>query len=446
MLEIIFTIFWTFLLAFSIRYIPFFRNINGLSYSGLLLFFLLKVITGSVYILIYTYHFEPKTSDVHRFFNEGKVIYSSLFHNPLDYFRILSGFDGNQPHLQIYYQQLHYWFFPERPPLLNDNRLIIGFNAVANLFSFGSIHTNSALANFISFSGLVALYKFGLNHVHKINTLWLKLGIFLMPSVLFWGSGLNKEVLLLPVLGFFLYFFDKIIAGNHLSIKQILMFAATLVLLLWLKVYVFILLIPCLIAYFLSAKIKSIRTELIFIAIPAILLAIVLVAAWVFPQFDPILKLTERQNFFMTFSVLVGAGSIIHEVYLEPNIGSILAYAPQALLNVLVRPHFFDNLNPLIIMAVSENILIAGMLATIVFYALKKKKLSRIQCLGISFTLLLFVFIGLTTQVYGTLVRLKIPALPLLWISFLSILPPGKMNHPAIQSILQKLFTRTTKP
>lgn len=446
MLEIIFTIFWTFLLALSIRFIPFFRNINGLNYSGLLLFFLLKVITGSVYIFIYTYHFDPKTSDVHRFFNEGKVIYSSLFHNPLDYFRILLGIDANQPHLQTYYQQLHYWFFPERPPLLNDNRLIIGFNALANILSFGSIHTNAALANFISFSGLVALYKFGLNHVHQMNTLWLKLGIFMMPSVLFWGSGLNKEVLLLPVLGFFLYFFDKIVAGNRLSTKQFLMFVATLVLMLWLKVYVFILLIPCLIAYLLSVKIKNIRTELIFIAIPTILLAMVLVTNWIFPQFDPILKLTERQNFFMQFSVMVGAGSIIHEVYLEPNIGSILAYVPQALLNVLVRPHFFDNLDPLILMAVFENLLIAVMLAAMAYYALKQKKLSRIQCLGISFTLLLFVFIGLTTQVYGTLVRLKIPALPLLWISFLSILPPGKLNHPAVQSFLKKLFSRKTKP
>jgi len=445
MLEILYTIFWTFLLGLALRRIAFFQNISGLNYSNLMLLFVIKVIAGSAHIFIYTYHFDPATADVHRFFNEGKVIYSSLFQNPMDYLRILTGIDAQEPHLEVYYQKMHYWFFPERPPLLNDNRLIIGFNAVANLLSFESIHTNAVFANFIGFSGLVALYKFGLNHVQPLNTPWLRLGIFLMPSVLFWGSGLNKEVFLLPAMGFFLYYFDKTIAGRAFSVKQMIFFATTIVLLLWLKVYVFLLLFPCLIAYFLSSKKEGIRPELIFIAIPALMIVLVLGANWVFPQFDPLLKLTERQNFFMRFSVMLEAGSVIHEVYLEPRIGSILSYAPQALLNVLVRPHVFESMSPFILIAAIENIAIAGMLSAIVYFALKKKGLNRIECLGITFALLLFVFIGLTTQVYGTLVRLKIPALPILFISFLSIVPPGKMDYPTIRAIILTPFKKPAK-
>ncbi|HSV88147.1 MAG TPA: hypothetical protein VLH61_05850 [Bacteroidales bacterium] len=415
--------FWILLLAVSIKHIRFFRNIPALPLSSLIIFFLIKVMAGSVYIFVYTYYFDPQTADVHRFFNEGMIIYRSLFDNPLDYLRILTGIDASEPHLQVYYQRLHYWFFPERPPLLNDNRLIIGFNAIANILSFGSIHINSAFANFISFSGLVALYKFGLKHIKNENISWLKLGVFLFPSALFWGSGLTKEVFILPLLGFFLFYFDKALNGSSLSIRQIFLFSSTIFLLLWLKVYVFLLLIPCLIAYFISGKLKRLRPELLFLVISYLVLAVMMMVSLIFLNIDPLAQLAERQNFFMKFSVMVDAGSLIHEVYLEPTFQSILAYTPHALLNVLIRPHLFDSTNPLILKAAIENIFIVGMLAAMAYFGVKNQGFNRIQCLGILFTLLLFIFIGLTTQVYGTLVRLKIPALPLLWISFLSISP-----------------------
>lgn len=428
MIHALYAIFWILVLALALKRLPFFRNLPGLPYPTLLIFFLIKAIAGAAFILIYTYYYETATADIYRYFFEGRVIYEALWQNPADYLRLVTGIDANAPHLYEYYHKMHYWWDPRFFPVYNDNRLIIRYNALLNLLSFGKIYVNAVIANFLSLAGLVAFYKFALRHVafQKLN--WIKWGIFLFPSLIFWGSGLTKEVILIPALGFFFYYFDRIIYSEKLSIIQYVIFALLVTLLLLLKGYVLILLLPCLMAFILSVKIKKIGPGILFSLVIFSVIFMIFTISWLFPHFNPINILASHQNSIMQFSVLVNAGSIIHEVYLEPTIKSILLYSPRALFNVLFRPHLLESLNPVILLAALENMIIVLFILAMVFFAFKKKQLNNIEYLGIWFTLLLFVFIGLTTQVYGTLVRFKIPALPLLWLSFISIVPVEKLK------------------
>lgn len=441
MIEAIYSVFWIFVLALALKRLPFFMNLPGLPYRLLLFFFLAKVVAGAVFIFIYTYYYDSATADIYRFFNEGKVLYGALAQNPFDYLRMMTGIGANAPHLKEYFDKMPYWWDPELYPVYNDNRLMIRYNAILNLLSFGKIHVNSVIANFVSLAGLVAIYKFALRHIAAEKLNWIKWGVFLFPSMVFWGSGLTKEALLLPVMGFFVFYADRILSGEKLKIAQYIGFALLFALFLLLKVYVLLLLLPCLFAFSLSGKVKGMRAGILFPAIIFGAAIAVFAFGWLFPQFDPAAILAKRQNFFMRFSVFVEAGSLIHEVYLEPTLQSILLYSPRAFFNVMFRPHLFESLNPVILMAAIENLLILLFSSIMAFRAFKKKELSRIEWFGIWFTLILFVFIGLTTQVYGTLVRFKIPALPFFWLSFISIVPVEKFKWPAfLKNLTEKAF------
>jgi hypothetical protein len=428
MIEALYSLLWIYLLIMALKHFSFFRGIDGLPYKTLVLFFLLKVIAGAVFILIYTYYYESRTADVYRYFNEGKVIFSALRRNPIDYLRMLTGIGADAQHLQSYYAKMPYWWDPELYPVYNDNRLMIRFNAILNLVSFGRIHVNSVLANFFSLTGFVAIYKFALCHIQKEKINWLKYGVFLFPSLIFWGSGLIKEIMLFPLLGFFVYYADKLISGTRLKSWQYLLFFIIVILFLLLKVYVLLLLLPCLLAFYLTGRLKKPGPGVIFSLVILGAVILVLAIGWLFPQLDPFAILAKRQNFYMRFSVFVNAGSLIHEVYLEPTFSGIITYIPRALFNVLFRPHLLDSFNPVILMAAVENLLILLVLGLMTYWGLQKKRLNRLEWLGIWFTLILFVFIGITTQVYGTLVRFKIPALPFLWMSFVSLLPVERIE------------------
>ncbi len=427
MIEALYSLLWIYVLAMALKHLPFFRQVPGLPYKTLLFFFLLKVMAGAIFILIYTYYYESRTADLYRYFNEGKVLFGALWRDPLDYLRMITGIGADAPHLQSYYAKMPYWWDPELYPVYNDNRIMIRYNAILNLLSFGKIHVNSVIANFVSLAGFVALYKFALNYIDKSKYSWLKYGIFLFPSLVFWGSGLIKEILLFPLLGFFVYFTDRLIFGQRLKPWQYFVFAAIVALLMLLKVYVLLLLLPCLLAFYLSGKTK-LRPALVFLIVITGAVLLVSLAGLLFPQVDPYSILAKRQNFYMQFSVNVGAGSLIHEVYLAPGLAGVVSYIPRALFNVLFRPHLLDSFNPIILMAAFENLLILLVLSLIAWWGFRNKRLNRIEWLGLWFTLLLFVFIGITTQIYGTLVRFKIPALPFLWMAFVSLLPAEKIN------------------
>lgn len=438
MIEALYSLLWIYVLATAIRHLPFFREVPGLSYKTILFIFLLKVMAGAVFIFIYTYYYESRTADVYRYFNEGKVLFGALWRDPLDYLRMLTGIGADATHLQSYYAKMPYWWDPELYPVYNDNRIMIRYNAILNLFSFGKIHVNSVIANFFSLAGFVALYKFAINHIDKNKIAWLKYGIFLFPSLIFWGSGLIKEILLFPLLGFFVYFTDRMVAGQRLRPWQYLGFAAIVTMFMLLKVYVLLLLLPCLLAFYLSGKTK-LRSGLVFLMVITGAVVLVSLTGWLFPQLDPFAILAKRQNFYMRFSIYVNAGSLIHEVLLEPNLAGIVSYIPRALFNVLFRPHLLDSFNPVIMMAAIENLMLLIMLGLMVYWGFLTKRLNRIVWLGIWFTLVLFIFIGITTQVYGTLVRFKIPALPFLWMAFVSLVPLERINSLFSERIKRQL-------
>jgi hypothetical protein len=405
--------------------IPFFRNLPGLSIPFILIFFGLKVVSGALLIFVYTWYYtDPKLADVYKYFNDGQILYSALYSNPLDYLRLLTGIDSSAPHLQLYYDQMSFWYRPWESAGYNDNRLVIRFNAFVSIFSFGYIHVHNVFINFLSFSGLIALYKFFIRYADHQKLLWLAGGIFLFPGLLFWGSGILKEGLLIWCFGFWIYYADTFIHRKSAGVL-ILLFLYSFILLL-LKPYTILLWIPCMIAFYWSKNLSALRINFRYGMVIVFFTAIALLVGFFIPGLNLLEILARKQNDFVASSLYFDAGSIIHTHKLSPEIFEITKAFFVGFFYTLFRPHILEANSLVIWMAALENLLIFAMLVyVVIFFDRKKFQMYNIKWTGLWFTLLLFGLVGMISVVYGGIVRYKIPALPFLWLALvhLSVMP-----------------------
>jgi hypothetical protein len=246
----------------------------------------------------------------------------------------------------------------------------------------------------------------------------LILAIYLLPSVVFWGSGLLKEGMVLFVIGCFIYFCFQLIHGP-IQIKNIFGFLLFAFFFLFLKIYVLLALLPPLIAYLICEKFQPGNAILKHGLIYLLLLIFTLNIHLVLPDYNMLEILMYKQREFINLANNMEAGSLYQIPVIEPNIISFMSGFPIAVLNVLARPFIFDISSPIILLTIIENTVILFIIGfCLLFFQRKTEHLNfTLFCFG--FAMILFGIIGLTTPVLGAIVRYKIPGLPLLMIAFL---------------------------
>ncbi|MFT3886539.1 MAG: hypothetical protein QM724_14285 [Flavobacteriales bacterium] len=156
--------------------------------------FLLKIAAGTLLWYIYTYHYTDRaTADIYKYFDDGNVLFRALSSDhPVDYARMLFGVDNRAVHLNTdYYMVMNNWYRQYEGNLYNDAHTLIRFNAFVRLFSFGVYHVHTVFACFLGLIGLTALYKAFVPYLAGAERA-LTVSIFLLPSVLFWGSGVDQ--------------------------------------------------------------------------------------------------------------------------------------------------------------------------------------------------------------------------------------------------------------
>jgi hypothetical protein len=429
-MQLLLSLFWVLVFAWLIGKIQFFKNLPGLPYRLAVLFFGLKILAGSSLIYIYTYYYtDPDYADVYKYFYDGQIMYGVLFENPLDYLRMLTGIDGSAAHLDVYYEKMGHWYRPWYSELYNDSRLVIRFNALVSLFSFGYIHVHNVFINFLSFSGLVALFRFFSRYSNPAKRQWLAPGIFLFPGLLFWGSGILKEGLLLWSFGFWVYFVDGLISKRKVNLRVIFYFLWYSFILLLLKPYTLFLWLPCMIVFYLVRNSSVLKVNFVHLVVILFLSFLVAISGKIMPGYDILEFISSKQNDFIDHTQFHEAGSQIHTVYLKPTVTDISMAYLKGIADAFFRPHVFEVYSVVTFMAAVENLLLIAMLVyALICFDRKTFESYPLKWSGLWFTILLFGFIGMITVAYGGMVRYRIPALPFFWLFIIHMaqLPPIK--------------------
>jgi len=256
--------------------------------------------------------------------------------------------------------------------------------------------------------------------------------IFLVPTTLFWSSGLLKEGILMFAFGFFFYFSIQLV--EKFNYKHVIGLILMILLLGISKFYVLVAALPGFLTYIYLKK-SSVRFIFLkFLAAHMIFFLLAVNFHYIVPKYDLLHIISSKQN---DFENMIQAAQKVGSYYsipkLEPTILSFIKNSPTAFWNTLTRPYISESHSIVVLISAIENLFI--LLSIIIsFVFLRKTHLKNpIIFLLISLVLIQFVLYGLTTPVIGALVRYKMPALPFLFVLLMFITDLDKISTYFVQ-------------
>lgn len=421
-----------------------FFEVDGISKRTFSILFLLKLLFGFALWAIYTFYYTDRaTADIYKYFDDSKVIFNTLKTNPTDYFKMLFGIGNNTPAFDHYYAEMNYWARKVDSSIYNDSHTIIRFNAVVRFFSFGYYNVHTVFICFLSLIGLTAIYKTFVTHLHDKKR-ELLFAVFLLPSVLFWGSGVLKEGFIFFALGLLIYHSTKLF-----SIKSIIICAATALLLAFSKFYVWLAIFPSIVLLLWTNKTNSRKIFLKFAFLVLIIGGIGLNIDSMVDIQNPLVTLSLKQNEFnqlasgqltdSNHNPIAVANSKIEINTLETTFYSFVKNSPKALINTILRPYFWELKSPMILLAGMETLLIIFISILVLLFIKPLKEIKwEFVLFCFSFVVIQFLIIGETTPILGAIARYKTIALPFLIIGLLFLLDKEKLlkKIPFLKKIL----------
>lgn len=142
--------------------------------------------------------------DIGNFLHDGKVLHVFALENPKEYAQLLVGINADESEfLARELNETMIWDYGITKDHINDNRLIIRINSLIHFISFNNMWIHALVFAFISFIGILFIYRAFVSFVSNKTLLFFALLLF--PTVGFWGSGITKETLLLFAFGLFAF-------------------------------------------------------------------------------------------------------------------------------------------------------------------------------------------------------------------------------------------------
>lgn len=339
----------------------------------------------------WAFHFES-VQEYRLLFSEPGAFFKGIFRNTYHegYTRFLSG-------------ESSWW---------NDLKgtIFVKLLALFNVASFGNYYVNVIFYSYLTLFGPVAVYRV-MKAIFPQNRLAILFATFLVPSFLYWTSGLHKDGLIFlgVSLVFYAVYFGR--KENRFSVGRLLLLAAGLLLVLTLRNFLLLPLAPALLAWILSQRIKQ-PAWLVFSVVYLVFIFLFFTAQYLHPRLNFPDDVVARQQAFLK----LGGGSAVEVNSLQPNFASFFINAPQAFTLSTIRPYPADVRHLLSLAAAAEiNFLLFIVLICLLFrngrFSFRPELLF---CFFFSFSVLLMI--GYTVNILGAIVRYRSIVLTLLLI------------------------------
>ncbi|MDP4261837.1 MAG: hypothetical protein Q8941_04845 [Bacteroidota bacterium] len=397
------------LFAWLVTRVKFFTR-SGLNNSQLIILFLLKVLAGIFYGWIGLYYGNlAQMLDTWSYHHIGLAEYDILKSDPRAYFTNLF----NDP-----YPDKLGNFFGSSNSYWNDlkGNVFVKILSLFDIFSFGYYYVNVIFYSFLSLFGLIAFFRV-VKDVFPGRKLLLLLTAFLMPSFIYWTSGIHKEGLLFVGLGlmiYHLYFGGK---EKKYSFRRWIGIFSGIFILLVLRNFLMMLVIPAIIAWFLAYRYPR-RGIAIFLSVYLFFGLFFFTARHIDKRLDFPQAVVNKQKAFL---MLQGGASSIPIKELEPTAASFLKNTPQAFTLSFLRPYPGDVQH---LLSFAASIEINFMLLLFLLFLFARKKNDVVSrntiylCIFLSCSILLAI--GFSINNLGAIVRYRSITIPLLIIPIIA--------------------------
>jgi hypothetical protein len=293
------------------------------------------------------------------------------------------------------------------------HHLVYMLTAPMNFISGGNFYLNAVI--FSSFTYFGHLFFFKIYHSLYPGHRWIIItACFAIPSLLLFTSCVHKDGFVFVSLGLMSYvFYRRVQYAKILSFKYIAAFLLALACVFFLRNYVLVALLPAMVVAYLVHHAPRWKIGMALIAY--VLFAILFFVTGLFnsPLNLPEAVVKRKHD----FALLEAGKSNLPMHDLQPGATSFVKNTPQAIFNVLLRPHPFDGNSMASVLAALELYVYLFILA----FALWKRKnnlhsIHSFNIYGIAFFFSMVLIIGFTIPNMGAIVRYR----SLLWIFVLA--------------------------
>lgn len=340
--------------------------------------------------------------DTWGFHASGIQEYHLLYNDPAEYFTNLfrDPYDGGVNK-----------FFSSNDSYWNDlkGNTFIKILSIFNVFSFGHYYVNVIFYSFITLFGAIAIYRIMIDVFPGKKTPVL-LATFLVPSFLYWTSGLHKEGLIFTGISLIVYVIYFSLKDKKLGLKKIIYLVAGLLLLLTLRNFIIIIIVPAIAAWLLANRRPKYGLA-IFGGVYLFFSILFFNARHINSRFDFPQAVVSKQQEFMQ---LKGGNSSIPIKELKPTAVSFLKNTPQAINLSTIRPYPSDVRHILSLAAAIEINLILLMFILFLFFRTNGVTSKNLVYFCIFFSGSLLLTIGFSVNNLGAIVRYRSVIMPLL--------------------------------
>ncbi|OWP62371.1 hypothetical protein CDA63_14370 [Hymenobacter amundsenii] len=305
---------------------------------------------------------------------------------------------------------------------LSNTFFLIKLLSVLNLASMGNAWLNALYLSLLSFVGSWEL-------VRQVRQRWPEsvpgaavVAFLLWPTVVYWTSGLTKESLLVGSGALVLALVLRLAygpAGRRGALVAGLLAAA--VLHFKMRYFFAVVLFGVLAGLGLIRALQQLGLVRSRLAQLVVVVALLGGGAWAAGQVSPVFRANRftsqlQRNYS---SLLASSRNRPHLSYpnLQPTTESVVAHAPLAAVNTLVRPWFWEGGSVLYVVAGLENLLLLAVFG-VALVALARGCSGRLPfalvLVLLLYCLILAALLGLTTPNLGTLSRYRTTFLPFL--------------------------------
>lgn len=374
-------------------------------------------IAGALFLGI-LYQFYYSGGDTFNYHTHGsRVIWNAFMESPSDGLALIFS-SGEDPQIAYKYSsQILFWGDP-------GSYFIVRLSAIFDLFTFSTYSATAVIFALFNFTGMWMFFTVFAKEFPNQRK-WIALAILFIPSVVFWGSGILKDSVVLGCIGMLTYCVKKLLIDKQFRLLLVVMLIAAVIIIYTVKLYVLLCFLPAMLLWVYASEFYKIKSTVLKALLIPFVLALIVVSG-----FYAVVKIGEDDKRYALENLTRTARITAYDIgfYTGKNAGSgyslgelddsftgMLKLAPAAINVSLFRPYLWEVRNPLMALSALESFVL--MMLTL-YILLKRRSLffraltdpNVLFCLVLSVT---FAFaVGVSTFNFGTLARYKIPLLP----------------------------------
>ena len=353
----------------------------------------------------------------------GICAMSNLFwESPAKYFEIL--FSSPRPEFLYYFSSQT--GYPEYHMFIDSNTFFVNrFFSPLGIITGNSFLLSSIIVSVASYTGIWKLYTVFVKKFPEIQDK-LAVAVLYFPSVLFWGSGILKDTIVIMALGWLVYSVDNIFVFKRFFKTGIIIILSVWIMII-VKAYVIVVFLPVALIWLFYDRVKQIKFAILrYFFFPFVMLLTFFMFSFIFSQLKGTLGEFGDVDSIIKKAKITQDDLIREEAYgknyfnigeIGDTPGSVIKLAPAAIIAGLYRPFIWEAGNIFILISSLENLVLLY-LTLLIF--IRYKIIFPIRIIGSNpFILGLIIFsvfmafgIGLSTANFGALVRYRIPITP----------------------------------